>query len=58
MFLENHMLCAGHPQWDPKEPGLWVEKLEIWNDHDAKEAKQTKKKRVDMWKSKSDKNEL
>jgi len=49
--VENtHMLCAGHPEWDPKRPGKNVEAIEKWDKYHADKKIEDTKKKVEGWK--------
>ena len=42
---QKYLLCAGHPQWDPKKTGQNVEGFK-WDKVHEEEAKKNKKKKV------------
>jgi len=45
----NHMLCGGHPQWNPDRRGLNEEAF-YWDDENARRDMEKKKERIKMWK--------
>ena len=46
--VENtHMLCPGHPEWDPKRPGKNVEGIH-WDKVHAEEDKQKRREKVEL----------
>jgi len=48
--VENtHMLCGGHPEWDPKRPGKNVEAIEKWDDYHKEQDKKKRKAKVEVW---------
>ena len=49
MVENNHMLCGGHPQWNPDRRGLNEEAF-YWDDENARRDMEKKKERIKMWK--------
>ena len=44
------MLCAGHPEWDPKRPGKNVEAIEKWDKYHEDAEKKKRQEKVKVWK--------
>lgn len=49
--VENtHMLCKGHPKWDPKKPGQNLESMEKWDEYHATKKREERAKVIEGWK--------
>ena len=49
MVENTHMLCGGHPEWDPKRPGKNVEAIEKWDDYHEKKRIDKRRRDTEMW---------